>query len=154
MTDIEALRARMRELALAAKVALLPVGGTSFNEALATLAQADANFRDACTPDAFLALDAEITRLREDLDRVTRERDEAQERETCAKLEHAAAEAALAKRDEEVARLREALMPLANAMSSIRLRANDPDDALLEILVAAGDVRRAATLTKELANAE
>lgn len=53
MTDIEALRARMRETA-----------------------ESGFDYLEVPASDC-LALDAEITRLREDLDRVTRERDEA-----------------------------------------------------------------------------
>jgi hypothetical protein len=56
---------------------------------------ADAAFMLAATPDAILALYAE--------------RDEARERETCAKLEHAAAEAALSAERAEVERLLSAM---------------------------------------------
>lgn len=98
MTDIEALRARMRELAEADLHAI----------------RAAAEVQPSVNVDSklLLALDAEITRLREDLDRVTRERDEAQStvRQATAAVRVAemraeAAEAALAKRDEEVAKL-------------------------------------------------
>lgn len=62
MTDIEALRARMREAA--EKVESCRTSSKMWNL-----------FAEVASPANVKALDAEITRLREDLDRVTRERD-------------------------------------------------------------------------------
>lgn len=159
MTDIEALRARMREAAVAVENAQPAPRDPVFSD---PQLEAMELFRALASPANVKALDAEITRLREDLDRVTRERDEAlayvkdatvaiteltsggseffgkriagiytadlpfcvqRIRETRAgQFEHIrklarelkSAEAALAKRDEEVARLREALEHIRN----------------------------------------
>lgn len=111
MTDIEALRARMREAAEEAKAAGEAKPGDP-DERDCWIALWGA-FDEAATPDTFLALDAYTTRLREDLDRVTRERDEAQStvRQATAAVRVAemraeAAEASLASYKEEVEMLR------------------------------------------------
>jgi len=138
MTDIEALRARMREAAEKAMAATSdnwfhgeysdieyapPAGdenGAHWFPLADELAPAVCDYLIAAQPSATIALDAYTTRLREDLDRVTRERDEARADAASwqAQAQRVAqdavefgtraesAEAALAKRDEEVARLR------------------------------------------------
>lgn len=95
MTDIEALRARMREAAEKAMAATSdnwfhgeysdieyapPAGdenGAHWFPLADELAPAVCDYLIAAQPSATIAIDAYTTRLREDLDRVTRERDEA-----------------------------------------------------------------------------
>lgn len=127
MTDIEALRARMREAAEKAKAATSdnwfhgeysdieyapPAGdenGAHWFPLADELAPAVCDYLIVAQPSAFLALDAEITRLREDLDRVTRERDGAGKTPEVLRLiaRAEAAEAALSEKEREVARLRD-----------------------------------------------
>lgn len=95
MTDIEALRARMREAAEKAMAATSdnwfhgeysdieyapPAGdenGAHWFPLADELAPAVCDYLIAAQPSATIAIDAYTTRLRDDLDRVTRERDEA-----------------------------------------------------------------------------
>lgn len=97
MTDIEALRARMREAAEKAMAATSdnwfhgeysdieyapPAGdenGAHWFPLADELAPAVCDYLIAAQPSATIAIDAYTTRLRDDLDRVTRERDEARE---------------------------------------------------------------------------
>lgn len=95
MADIEALRARMREAAEKAMAATSdnwfhgeysdieyapPAGdenGAHWFPLADELAPAVCDYLIAAQPSATIAIDAYTTRLRDDLDRVTRERDEA-----------------------------------------------------------------------------
>ncbi len=159
MTEIEALRARMREAAEKAKPALA-------RYALGEPERGDEDalnaFDEAVTIDAILALDAEITRLRDDLDRGTRERDgwrastrilSEQAHDNAVLLLSAqaraeAAEAALAKRDEEVARLRASMKIAVDWAEALKFFA----DSGTSLAPALAQLREA--LSKEPTNAE
>lgn len=120
MTDIDELRARMREAAVAVENASPAPRDPVFSD---PQLEAMELFRALASPANVKALDAEITRLRDDLDRLTRERDGAyltsqQAAQSYSNLmrvkddidaQRQAAEAALASYKEEVERLRAAM---------------------------------------------